>query len=379
MGAPDANATRVMGVRFTAAAVTLAAVLVAAHAGLNVGHLARTYKLTDGRSTACPSTLVLGRARRAMTVPAWTMSADGAKCRGPGGKVLRSGANLLSSGLRMPSLVRGPGARFFVGVESATRVCGQWAFNASSVSYFVASAKKYRDRATGIVINPDHLYLAYAHFATLCVYRSWIPVNVRRQINKVEGGASSSAFASKKKKRACFPGAATVRTRTGTRRLDELQEGDQVLAAPGVYSSVFMFSHRDPAVRAHFVRVNAGASQLDLSDGHLLYVNGALTPAARVRVGDTVRLADGSNAAVNAVSSVEGRGLYAPHTLHGDIVVDGVAASCYTTAVKVGAAHALLAPLRISLIRRNMAYVADRMFDALRHVPVLPSAITGSA
>ena len=40
------------------------------------------------------------------------------------------------------------------------------------------------------------------------------------------------------------------------------------------------------------------------------------------------------------------RGLYNPHTLHGDVVVDGVLTSTYTGVVHPALAHALLAPLR---------------------------------
>lgn len=39
-------------------------------------------------------------------------------------------------------------------------------------------------------------------------------------------------------------------------------------------------------------------------------------------------------------------GLYSPVTAHGDVVVDGVVASCYTTSVRAQAAHAFLAPIR---------------------------------
>lgn len=40
-------------------------------------------------------------------------------------------------------------------------------------------------------------------------------------------------------------------------------------------------------------------------------------------------------------------GKYAPHCTHGDLVVNGVAVSSYTTEVNPSIAHALLAPVRL--------------------------------
>eukprot|EP00171_Calliarthron_tuberculosum_P015923 IDg15923t1 len=110
-----------MAVRNAATFVILATVLVAASAGLAPGHLARTYKLAVGRPSACPSVLRFQHKNRHLTVPAWLMIADRARCKGAGGKVLRSDRYMQSTGLRLPSLLRGHGARYFVGVESATR------------------------------------------------------------------------------------------------------------------------------------------------------------------------------------------------------------------------------------------------------------------
>jgi hypothetical protein len=51
--------------------------------------------------------------------------------------------------------------------------------------------------------------------------------------------------------------------------------------------------------------------------------------------------------AVVSTTLVEATGLYNPQTIHGDIVVDGIVASTYTTAVDPQVAHGLLAPLRV--------------------------------
>lgn len=369
--------------RIVLALCALLCVVSGARGGLRDRHLQRTYKLTVGRSTACPRSLRIGRVRGALTVPARDMTADGARCSGRGGKVLRSGSYLRSAGLRLPGIVGRRETRFFAGVESATRVCGGWAFNASATSWFIASPRAFRDKATGVYIRNDHLYAAYSHFATLCVYQSWLSPKERTEIAKPEARsrATSDQGAATVGKRACFPAHARVVTPHGVRRVEQLRVGDVVMAAPGVFSPIAMFSHRDAQATSRFVTLFSRSNTLSLSHGHLLYVNGQLKAAESVRVGDSLRLEDGSTASVEAVDQVEASGLYAPHTLHGDIVVDGVAASCYTTAVKARVAHALLAPLRVPLFSTSPWFLhhLDRLIDMLRAAPELPSVLTGAA
>lgn len=78
-----------------------------------------------------------------------------------------------------------------------------------------------------------------------------------------------------------------------------------------------------------------------------MYLSGSLRPAGTARVGDTLELADGSLSRVNGVSVVLDTGLYNPQTAHGDILVNGIRASTFTTAIQPGLAQAALAPLRM--------------------------------
>ena len=50
---------------------------------------------------------------------------------------------------------------------------------------------------------------------------------------------------------------------------------------------------------------------------------------------------------VASVSSVWADGLYNPHTMHGDIVVDGIQTSTYTSDIDPTLAHAALWPVRM--------------------------------
>lgn len=159
--------------------------------------------------------------------------------------------------------------------------------------------------------------------------------------------ASASCSSSSK----CFPANATVQLEDGaTKTMSQLKSGDRVLVGGSTFSDVYMFSHQDPTAESDFVRIGVSSSvaALRLTPDHYLYVNGKLAVAKTVRVGDTVTLASGESAAVTSVAVVRGTGLYNPHTLHGDIVVDGIKTSIYTSAINPTLAHAALFPVRLA-------------------------------
>lgn len=114
------------------------------------------------------------------------------------------------------------------------------------------------------------------------------------------------------------------------------------------------WSHRAPAAVATYVRLVTASAAIDATPGHYVYVDGRLVAAAAVAVGDRLEvvLRDGWASRLEAVTRVEARaaaeGLYAPHTRSGHIVVNGVRASTYTTAVAPGLAHAVRAAFAVS-------------------------------
>lgn len=172
---------------------------------------------------------------------------------------------------------------------------------------------------------------------------------------------------------ACFPAHATVQLQDGSlTRMDQLQLGHAVrVASHPLYSDVFFFSHRANAhddgrttMHAYVQLQTASGNLLTLSSGHYLHAAGRLVAARRVRVGDLLTLSSGATSHVTHVSQVKRAGKYAPHTLHGDIVVDGVLVSTYTTAVHPTIAHyVLLAPLRL-LYRLGLSRAFDGVLDA---------------
>lgn len=145
----------------------------------------------------------------------------------------------------------------------------------------------------------------------------------------------------------CYPAKATVELGEGQlKRMDELEVGD-VVQVGDEFSPVFGFTHRMPLVSQDFIELTTGSGyRIALTKGHFLYVNDQLRPAAEVRKFDRLRLVDGETS-VERIEVVRKTGLYNPQTLHGDIVVNGVVASTYTTSVEPKTAHALLLPLRV--------------------------------
>lgn len=167
----------------------------------------------------------------------------------------------------------------------------------------------------------------------------------------------------------CFPASATVDVvGRGQVAMADLHVGDVVAVGGGrPPSPVYTFSHADAGAVSTFVSLTtsttsaqatgaraSGAAMaapaptaLRLSPGHYLPVNGRLAAAKTVVVGDTLAAGPaGEPATVTSVELVTGKGLYNPHTVDGGVLVDGIRASCYTTAVEPRLAGALLAPAR---------------------------------
>jgi Hint module len=154
----------------------------------------------------------------------------------------------------------------------------------------------------------------------------------------------------------CFPSQATVFLEDGSaKRMDEVAIGDSIHVGAGEFSAVYGFTHKDAAITSSFLRVHTAAgATLTATHGHYTYVNGDLLPMSSVQIGDMLTLASGEPSAAVAAETVVGLGLYNPQTLHGDVVIEGVLASTYTTALAPGFAHAAMAPVRAIYVLLGM-------------------------
>jgi len=167
----------------------------------------------------------------------------------------------------------------------------------------------------------------------------------------------------------CFPMDTIVFTQRGAMPISELHVGDEVLSTTGRFSTVFFFSHRDPNTSSKFVRLTTKSFSLDLSQGHLVPVaSGEYVAARHLRRGAFLNVVsfdqNGTRTAYNepieSSTLVEGRGLYHPHTLDGNLVArssmtetssaGGIVCSTYTDAVHPRIARILLIPEKVSYL-----------------------------
>jgi hypothetical protein len=175
---------------------------------------------------------------------------------------------------------------------------------------------------------------------------------IRGAISRAGGGGGSSGGGSKP----CFPGAATVELQNGTHiPMTALRANDVVRVSATEFSKVYMFTHNDPAAQSVFVTLRTASATLRITGNHYIYVNGQLQTARTVRLNDTL-----SAGPVLAISLEAADGLYNPHTMHGDIVVDGVRTSTYTDSLNPTFAHALLWPVR-ALAATGLSLAGDDM------------------
>lgn len=153
----------------------------------------------------------------------------------------------------------------------------------------------------------------------------------------------------------CFPSSAFVHLPNGDEiSLSQLEAGHEILVTGSRSSIIYLFTHKQTYELHDFVRIESeGNHSITLSEGHYIYANGRLKGAGRVEVGDILQTLDGETV-VKAVEWTQDYGLIAPHTLHGDIVVNRVLTSTYTSTVHPLLAHSILWPLRL-LVRLGLA------------------------
>lgn len=146
---------------------------------------------------------------------------------------------------------------------------------------------------------------------------------------------------------------------------------DEVSVGDGMFSQVYMFTHRISSGHFGFVQHRTIYGQvLRLTGGHYLYTsNGRLVRVSSIRRGDELLDADGARKVVTSVFKVVDVGLYSPQTMHGKIVVNGVITSTYTDAIERRRAQAILAPLRLAKALQGLTVriIEDNEWSTVRH------------
>lgn len=152
----------------------------------------------------------------------------------------------------------------------------------------------------------------------------------------------------------CFSGSTTVDVRgKGAIRMDELSIGDFVKtdsSSANTYSRVFSFGHRHVDAEMDYLQIRTQGlkSPLEISTKHMLLVNETWQRAESVKVSDMLGAHN-----VSHIVQLKRRGLYAPTTESGNIVVSGLQCSSYVALLHIPpglqriATHAMMAPLRM--------------------------------
>lgn len=159
--------------------------------------------------------------------------------------------------------------------------------------------------------------------------------------------ASATPIPKSSSQPACFPGSSTVHLQGGrSQLLSSLKAGQVVWVSDESTSEVYLFSHRSRYGLYTFLQITTELNHtIELTHGHYIYANGRRVAAHVLRTGDMLRTLDGPSR-VRTIRSVRRQGLIAPHTFHGDIVVNRIIASTYTTAFSPWFAHTVLLPIR---------------------------------
>lgn len=155
----------------------------------------------------------------------------------------------------------------------------------------------------------------------------------------------------------CFSGTNTVQVKgRGLVSMDSLTIGDSVLSGDGSYTQIYSFLHVHRTAELEYLAMSlAGESApLEVSPMHYLFQNGRVVAAHTVQVGDFLdAVGEGiSKKQVVSIETVKRRGLYAPATKSGDLIVNGVRASNYVQLADASMlnpheiAHAYMAPRR---------------------------------
>jgi len=167
--------------------------------------------------------------------------------------------------------------------------------------------------------------------------------------------------------------------------MDQLSIGDRVFVSADETSLVHMFGHRVEKAMFDFVEIgwnaDGGERALRVSSDHMIYINGVLKPAGSAQAGDSLVWAANSSGVnqhvrVEKVSMVRDAGLYHPHTVQGNLVVDGILTSCYTTLIHsqlVPLWHTILMPIRAVFQSLQLNILGSVLEGGVRGISYIPS------
>lgn len=133
----------------------------------------------------------------------------------------------------------------------------------------------------------------------------------------------------------CFSEISTVQVQNvGSVAMKDLELGSRVLTQSGSYEPVYAWGHKHATKSAEFLQLQTKESKLEMTGGHLVFLEGKANPvrADSVKVGDTLQ--GNNNGKVKKIKAIQRNGVYTPLTPSGTVVVDGIVASSYISLQK---------------------------------------------
>jgi len=131
----------------------------------------------------------------------------------------------------------------------------------------------------------------------------------------------------------CFSENNMVETEGGELvQLSDLQIGDKVLVSRDTYDPVYSFGHRSEDGMGDYLQIHSQDTKtpLELSGDHMVLIEGgSFVPASHLEIGSKLVRSNGNVTSISRIRNVTTRGVYAPFTKSGTIVVNGVVASSY--------------------------------------------------
>jgi hypothetical protein len=187
----------------------------------------------------------------------------------------------------------------------------------------------------------------------------------------------------------CFSPSNTVQVDgKGIIPIQDLQIGDYVKSSTtnNEYSRVVSFMHKDLHAEVIYLQIytdRGNESPLEITPEHFLFLShGKLVTARDLRVGDILDTDQGKQM-VTTIHTVYRRGMLAPLTESGNVVVSGVHASCYVallqdhriapTTLQAIVLHATLTPLRLTCaldfsICQKESYTSEGLSTNIEHL-----------
>lgn len=129
----------------------------------------------------------------------------------------------------------------------------------------------------------------------------------------------------------CFSGMSMVQVQNkGATQMIDLQVGDLVKVSENQYEPVYAFGHYDQESLGEFLVIN---NELEVSSDHLVATKDcSFVPASSLKVGDFMMAGDGqTEIQVESIAEKTSKGVFAPFTPSGTIVVNNILASSFVS------------------------------------------------